>query len=176
MANFSSFLIHFSLLLITLFFQSSNAGNYNVVSFGAKSDGRTESTVSFLKAWASACNSATASTIYVPKGKFLIKGIVFKGPCKNQITFRIDGTIVAPSDYRALGKSNSWILFSKVNKVYVIGGTLDAKGASYWACKTSGKNCPVGAPVCVQLSLKLKNCFFKFKIIFNKSSLPFVVI
>ncbi|XP_038888673.1 polygalacturonase-like [Benincasa hispida] len=146
MANFPTFIIHFSLLLITLFFKASNAGNYNVLSFGAKSDGRRESTASFLKAWASACNSATASTIYVPKGKFLINAIVLKGPCKNQITFRIDGTIVAPSDYGALGNSKSWILFSKVNKVSVIGGVLDAKGASYWACRTSGKKCPVGAP------------------------------
>ncbi|KAA0038874.1 hypothetical protein IC582_021214 [Cucumis melo] len=146
MANFPFFSTHFCLLLITLFFKASNAGNYNVLSFGAKGNERTDSTVPFLKAWASACNSPTPSTIYVPKGRFLIKGIVFKGPCKNQITFRIDGTVVAPSDYRALGNSDSWILFSKVNKVSVVGGTLDGKGASYWACKTSGKNCPVGAP------------------------------
>lgn len=159
MANFPFFSTHFCLLLITLFFKASNAGNYNVLSFGAKGNERTDSTVPFLKAWASACNSPTPSTIYVPKGRFLIKGIVFKGPCKNQITFRIDGTVVAPSDYRALGNSDSWILFSKVNKVSVVGGTLDGKGASYWACKTSGKNCPVGAPVCVQLSLKLNSPF-----------------
>ncbi|XP_022927860.1 polygalacturonase-like [Cucurbita moschata] len=138
----------FSLLFIIIIFfpPSLSARSYNVVSFGAKPDGRTVSTAPFLKAWASACNSAAPSSIYVPKGRFLLKGIVFKGPCKNQITFRIDGTIVAPSDYRGLGNSNSWILFSKVNKVSVVGGTLDARGASYWACKRSGKSCPVGAP------------------------------
>ncbi|XP_022989669.1 polygalacturonase-like [Cucurbita maxima] len=138
----------FSLLFIIIIFfpPPLSALSYNVVSFGAKPDGRTVSTAPFLKAWASACNSAAPSSIYVPKGRFLLKGIVFRGPCKNQITFRIDGTLVAPSDYRGLGNSDSWILFSKVNKVFVVGGTLDARGASYWACKRSGKSCPVGAP------------------------------
>lgn len=148
MANFPSFL-SITVILISIF-QPSNAATYNVISFGAKADGKTESTMPFLKAWASACNSAAKSSmIYVPKGKFLIKGIVFKGPCKNQITFRIDGTLVAPSDYRGLGNSKNWILFSKVNRVSVVGGTLDANGGSYWACKNSGKSCSDGAPVCV---------------------------
>ena len=149
----------FSLLFIIIIFfpPSLGARTYNVVSFGAKPDGRTVSTAPFLKAWASACNSAAPSSIYVPKGRFLLKGIVFKGPCKNQITFRIDGTLVAPSDYRGLGNSDSWILFSKVNKVSVVGGTLDARGASYWACKRSGKRCPVGAPVCYTIEFENKN-------------------
>ncbi|XP_022989520.1 polygalacturonase-like [Cucurbita maxima] len=117
----------FSLLFIIIIFfpPPLSALSYNVVSFGAKPDGRTVSTAPFLKAWASACNSAAPSSIYVPKGRFLLKGIVFRGPCKNQITFRIDGTLVAPSDYRGLGNSDSWILFSKVNKVSVVGDTLD---------------------------------------------------
>lgn len=149
MANKFPSVFHFCTVFVFFvsFFRASSAGSYNVISFGAKSDGRTDSTVAFLKAWASACNSAAASSLYVPKGNFLLKAIVFKGPCRNQITFQIDGTLVAPPDYRGLGNSASWILFSKVNKVSVLGGTLDAKGAAYWACKRSGKNCPVGAPV-----------------------------
>ncbi|KAL4631854.1 hypothetical protein ACB092_04G007600 [Castanea dentata] len=132
------------LFFISFFVQSSNA-DYNVISFGAKPDGKTEATQAFLKAWQSACNSAIASTIYIPKGRFLLKATVFRGPCKNRITVKIDGTLVAPTDYRALGNSGYWILFIKVDRVAVYGGTLDAKGAGFWACRNSGKSCPVGA-------------------------------
>ncbi|KAF3959078.1 hypothetical protein ACB098_04G004500 [Castanea mollissima] len=132
------------LFFISFFVQSSNA-DYNVISFGAKPDGKTEATQAFLKAWQSACNSAIASTIYIPKGRFLLKATVFRGPCKNRITVKIDGTLVAPTDYRALGNSGYWILFIKVDRLAVYGGTLDAKGAGFWACRNSGKSCPVGA-------------------------------
>ncbi|KAG2728282.1 hypothetical protein I3843_01G194000 [Carya illinoinensis] len=140
----SSFLCLFFIISF-ICIQASNAANYNVVRFGAKPDGKTEATKAFLKTWESACNSATASTIYIPKGRFLLKATVFRGPCKNRITVRIDGTLVAPLDYRALGNSGYWILFIEVNGISIFGGKLDAKGAGFWACRRSGKNCPVGA-------------------------------
>jgi len=135
---FSSFLLMKS---------STAASNYNVVSFGAKPDGRTDSTKAFLGAWQAACRSAAAVTVTVPRGSFLLKPVEFRGPCRSRITFQIYGTIVAPSDYRGLGNSGYWILFVKVNRISIIGGTLDARGASFWACRKSGKSCPVGARV-----------------------------
>ncbi|XVE76659.1 hypothetical protein DITRI_Ditri12bG0191700 [Diplodiscus trichospermus] len=118
----------------------------NVINYGAKPDGKTESTKPFLKAWAAACSSVTAPTIYIPRGRYLLKPVEFRGPCRNRITLRIDGTIVAPADYRAIGNSSYWILFIKVNRISVFGGTLDAKGAGFWSCRSSaGKRCPVGA-------------------------------
>ncbi|EOY07005.1 Pectin lyase-like superfamily protein [Theobroma cacao] len=137
-----------AILFYLLFFcgtSSYAAYSINLIKYGAKPDGKTDSTQPFLKAWAAACKSATAATIYVPKGRYLVKAVVFRGPCRNRITVQIDGTIVAPTDYRALGNSGYWILFIKVNRVSVIGGTLDAKGAGFWTCRRSGKNCPVGA-------------------------------
>jgi polygalacturonase len=83
----------------------------------------------------------------VPKGRYLLKAIVFRGPCKNKITVQIGGTLIAPTDYRALGNSGYWILFIETNRVSVFGGTLDAKGAGFWACRKSRQNCPVGAAV-----------------------------
>ncbi|PSS34848.1 Polygalacturonase [Actinidia chinensis var. chinensis] len=134
------------LFLFTAFCCPSNINAaYNVISFGAKPDGQTDSTQAFLRAWTSACNSVQAATIYVPRGRFLLKAVVFRGPCKNQINVQIDGTLIAPLDYRAMGNSGNWILFIKVNRVRVTGGTLDAKGAGFWACRASGNNCPVGA-------------------------------
>ncbi|CAN4076963.1 unnamed protein product [Withania somnifera] len=128
-------------------FLNSNAASikYNVLSFGAKSDGKSDATQPFLKAWAAACSSVKAATIYVPRGNYLIKAATFRGPCKNKITVQIDGALMAPSDYRALGNSGYWILFIKVNRISVIGGTLDGNGAEFWDCRKSGKDCPVGA-------------------------------
>jgi polygalacturonase len=152
----AKFVVSYVVLFLFCIFQQSNAASasYNVIKFGAKPDGKIDSTQPFLKAWSAACSSASPSTIYVPKGSYLLKATVFRGPCKNKITVQIDGTLVAPTDYRALGNSGYWILFIKVNRVSVFGGTLDAKGAGFWACRKSGQNCPVGArvsTVCIYL-------------------------
>ncbi|KAJ6289562.1 hypothetical protein OIU76_025392 [Salix suchowensis] len=141
------FVVSYVVLSFFYIFQLSNAASttYNVMRFGAKPDGKTDATQPFLKAWSAACRSATPPTIYVPKGRYLLKAIVFRGPCKSKITFQIGGTLVAPADYRALGNSRYWILFIKINRVSVIGGTLDARGAGFWACRKYRQNCPVGA-------------------------------
>ncbi|OIV89517.1 hypothetical protein TanjilG_20328 [Lupinus angustifolius] len=135
------------LLCITLFVSShaTPTSKYNVTAFGAKPDGKFDSTGPFIKAWQSACTSPNPATIYVPKGRFLLNAINFRGPCKSQITVLIAGTLVAPQDYRALGNSGFWILFNHVDNLVVSGGYLDAKGAGFWDCRRYGKSCPVGA-------------------------------
>lgn len=121
---------------------------YNVVKFGAKPDGKTDSTEPFIKSWQSACTSLNPATIFVPKGRYLLKNTNFRGPCKRKVTFLIAGTLVASEDYHALGNSGFWILFNHVDNLVVSGGRLDAKGAGFWNCRRSGKSCPVGARVC----------------------------
>ncbi|KAL1338673.1 hypothetical protein HN51_033281 [Arachis hypogaea] len=119
----------------------------NVIKFGAKPDGKTDSTEQFKMAWNSACTSIRPATIYVPKGRYLLKYTNFRGPCKNnKVTFIINGTLVAPYDYNELANSGGfWILFNHVDNLTVIGGNLDAQGSAFWDCRRSGKNCPVGA-------------------------------
>ncbi|KAE8669782.1 Polygalacturonase [Hibiscus syriacus] len=108
---------------------------YNVLNFGAKPNGETDSTKAFLLAWQAACGSSECTMIYVPKGRYLIGSVAFRGLCKSpHITFRIDGTLVAPLDYRVLGKNTNWISFGGVNGVSIVGGALDAKGSFLWAC------------------------------------------
>ncbi|KAL3724260.1 hypothetical protein ACJRO7_029431 [Eucalyptus globulus] len=119
---------------------------YNVVSLGAKADGKTDSSKAFLSAWVSACGSTSAATVYVPQGRFLVQSASFNGPCKNSaVTVRIDGTLVAPSNYNLNGNTGNWIILSHVTGVSVIGGTLDGQGKGLWACKLSRKSCPSGA-------------------------------
>ncbi|KAL2529882.1 Pectin lyase-like superfamily protein [Forsythia ovata] len=147
MASLVSFLaFHF---LFTFFHYSSLAANvnYNIQNLGAKPDGKTDSTEAFLRAWTSACASKHPATIYVPPGRYLIGAATFAGEsCNNPaITIRIDGTLVAPSNYNVIGNSGNWVKFERVTGVSVIGGTLDGRGTKLWACKNSGKNCPKGA-------------------------------
>ncbi|WMV15175.1 hypothetical protein MTR67_008560 [Solanum verrucosum] len=131
-------------------FNSSLAANtniYNVQNYGAKSDGKTDSSKAFLSAWSAACASNTPATINVPIGKYLIHNANFNGQtCKSKaITIRIDGTLLAPSDYNVIGNDENWIKFEKVNGISIYGGTFDGQGAALWACKKSNsKNCPDG--------------------------------
>ena len=123
----------------------------NVVSLGARPDGKTDSTNALLSAWAQACASPNPAVIYVPPGSFLLNNVVFTGKCNNTaITFRIAGTLLAPSDYRLIGNADNWIFFQHVQGVTIYGGILDAQGTALWACKQSGKStasCPTGATV-----------------------------
>ncbi|KAL5580083.1 hypothetical protein UlMin_012525 [Ulmus minor] len=149
MANYKSFLYTLLLIILcSLNFSAANITDYNVLSFGAKPNGVTDSTQAILKTWVAACASTDAATIYIPKGRYLLHPLAFEGEdCKSSdITFRIDGTLVAPADYRILGQAENWLSFYRVNRVSIIGGALDAKGASLWTCKAAGgTNCPNGA-------------------------------
>ncbi|KAL5783969.1 hypothetical protein ACOSQ2_006361 [Xanthoceras sorbifolium] len=150
MATQMSYLLVLLLPLLFLFFSTSfssaTPAGYNVVSFGAKPDGKTDSTKAFLAAWAGACGSVTSATIYVPPGRFLLKNAAFQGPCKSsRVSILIDGTLVAPADYRVIGDASNWLFFQHVNGVSISGGVLDGQGTGLWACKNSGNNCPSGA-------------------------------
>jgi len=128
--------------------------SYNIVSFGAKADGKSDSTHAFQKAWANACGSIKPASIYVPQGRFYLQSGTFNGPCKNNAIFiRIDGTLVAPFDYRVIGSSPAWIMFKNVDGVTISGGILDGQGTSLWACKNGAKTCPTGASVCKIIKL-----------------------
>ncbi|KAF3616241.1 Polygalacturonase [Capsicum annuum] len=119
---------------------------HNVVNFGAKPNGKIDSSNAFLTAWDLACGSTKPSTIYVPRGNFLVKQVHFRGKCNNsEIIFRIDGTLVAPFDYNVIGNEKNWIFFQGVDGVSIVGGSLDGQGSGLWTCKASEKNCPSGA-------------------------------
>ncbi|KAL9237541.1 hypothetical protein vseg_012076 [Gypsophila vaccaria] len=130
---------------------------YNVIDFGASRDDNIDSSMSFLRAWETACNTTSnwfiPPTIYVPQGQYLIgRDLSFSGRnCRPMfdnrgIVIRIEGMLVAPDDYMALGPTGrAWISFESVSGLTISGGSLDANGRGLWACKTNKENkCPKG--------------------------------
>lgn len=152
--DISYFLSLFFILILIILNPSSSATQvYDVKSFGAKPDGLSDSTKAFLNGWAAACASTASSIIFVPKGRYLLHPAVFSGRyCTSaRITILINGTLVAPADYRILGKANNWLSFEGVSGVSILGGAFDAKGPALWACKAAGnQHCPSGATVLKQ--------------------------
>ncbi|VVB03294.1 unnamed protein product [Arabis nemorensis] len=139
-------LIFLDFILISSLSQP-NPTTLNVLTYGAKPDGSTDSTKAFLAAWNVACASANPTTIIVPKGRFLVGNLVFQGnKCKDgPISFRIAGSIIAPGDFRVLARSEQWIMFEQVTDVSIYGGVLDAQGTGLWKCKNEDGHCPTGA-------------------------------
>ncbi|XP_034598150.1 polygalacturonase [Setaria viridis] len=126
---------------------AAEAAVYDVAGFGAKPDGRTDSSTAFADAWSAACRSLEPATVYVPHGEFLLSRAAFAGPCSSRVTVQIDGTLVAPSGYTSRGGSGDvWIVFDHVDGLTMSGGTLDGRGPALWACKAAGHGgCPSGA-------------------------------
>ncbi|KAG2620782.1 hypothetical protein PVAP13_3NG201178 [Panicum virgatum] len=124
------------------------ATTIDVGGFGAAGDGKTDGTAAFQKAWAEACSSANSSAqpavVLVPAGRsYLLKETSLSGPCKSRVTFRLEGTLVAPEDKSGWGKPGSlprWIIFRGVDGLIVTGeGAMDGRGASSWknSCRTN---------------------------------------
>ncbi|KAJ0963673.1 hypothetical protein J5N97_028795 [Dioscorea zingiberensis] len=131
------------LLLLVQALPPDVEANYNIVNYGAKSDGRTDSSGPLSSAWQAACTSTNSSTIYIPGGTFMLKPVTLKGPCKsNRIIVQIDGTLMAPSSYNT---DSQWIKFEHVDGVSIYGGTINGQGQTLWSCKSSNNDCPSGA-------------------------------
>ncbi|GJN35021.1 hypothetical protein PR202_gb23746 [Eleusine coracana subsp. coracana] len=132
--------------------------DFNVDDFGAAGDGKTDDTKAFQNAWAKACSSAEPSTVLVPAGKkYLIKQTPLSGPCKSQVTFNIDGTLVAPEDKTGWNKQGypQWISFTGIDWLTVTGkGTLDGTGKSSWknSCRVNRKHPCTFAPAALTFS------------------------
>ncbi|KAL6840324.1 hypothetical protein ACP4OV_030134 [Aristida adscensionis] len=126
---------------------------FNVLRYGARPDGVSDSTAPFLRAWADACRSALPAAVYVPPGRYLVAhGTTFSGPCGSRaVAFAVaGGAVLAPAGYIAGGGGGAssggrWITFESVEGLTVSGGTLDGRGRPLWACKRRRGDCPSGA-------------------------------
>ncbi|KAM7279748.1 hypothetical protein ACFE04_006882 [Oxalis oulophora] len=107
---------------------------FNVLNYGAKGDGRTDDSKAFSAAWDAACKTA-GSTMEVPTGSvFLVGPISFSGSCAPNITFQLDGKIIAPTSVSAWrARPIQWIEFTKLDGITIKGtGIIDGQGSAWW--------------------------------------------
>ncbi|XP_010906126.2 polygalacturonase-like [Elaeis guineensis] len=123
----------------------------NVDNYGAKGDG-TDDKEAFEKAWKEACACHSSVVFLVPEHKrYLLKPIIFSGPCKSDVTVMIKGTLEAspnPSDWDDRDRRH-WIVFSGIRNLVVGGGgILDGKGKNWWrnSCKINTSRPCISAP------------------------------
>ncbi|KAJ3674832.1 hypothetical protein LUZ60_005448 [Juncus effusus] len=132
--------LFFSVILFFFFNQFCTGLVYNVENFGAKGDGTTDSTKAFQDAWNKICSSSVTSTLLVPNKSYSLKPIIFSGPCRSNITFIINGKLIASRNRYDWNSSNSriWLVFTWVENITITGGgTLDGNGNIWWqvSCK-----------------------------------------
>ncbi|KAF7040550.1 hypothetical protein CFC21_050442 [Triticum aestivum] len=134
------------LVVLTALVALTTAAEYNVVDYGARPDGGTDSAGAFLAAWGAACNdtgrSGSRPVLRVPAGNFLVSRAYFKGPCRSagvDVVIDNNSTVFAPPAV----DSRAWIMFHHADGLAIRGGTLDGQGQEYWACKKAGR-CTAG--------------------------------
>ncbi|CAI5958708.1 unnamed protein product [Closterium sp. NIES-64] len=124
----------------------SNSGSdvsstFSVTQFGADGGGSSDDSKAFAAAFEAACKEAKSSDkktgVVVPSGKtFLVKPVLFEGPCGPGVQFTIDGTIVGPSDpgqYDNPGSGTYGILnFRSIPGLEIVGGGLVDGNAEEW--------------------------------------------
>ncbi|XP_010472056.1 PREDICTED: exopolygalacturonase-like [Camelina sativa] len=130
---------------------------FDVRSYGARGDGKTDNAMAFTKAWKEACEWNGFSRVYVPFGTFYLGGVIFTGPCKSRISFIIKGTLLAPKEANAI-KEETWIIFRYVDYLTVSGGgILDGQGSYSWPLN----NCRE-TPNCRALPMNMGFQFVRF--------------
>ncbi|XP_038893387.1 polygalacturonase At1g48100-like isoform X2 [Benincasa hispida] len=108
---------------------------FNVLDFGAKGDGETDDTKAFQDTWTASCKVAASTFIVPSKYVFLVGPISFSGPyCQPNIVFQLDGTIIAPTDFKVWGKGLlQWLQFTKLKGLTIQGnGVIDGRGSAWW--------------------------------------------
>ncbi|OMO83650.1 Glycoside hydrolase, family 28, partial [Corchorus capsularis] len=154
---------------------STPAQMYNVLSFGASGDGKTDNSKAFGDAWNQACSSGKNSVILIPTGTYLLRPIIFLGDkCKGgaAIAFDIKGTLRAPTDNASTIGVDHWISFRHVHRLIITGGgTFDGQGASAWPYNTCAKDphCPA-LPVTLRFDFVNKSTINRITSINSKNA------
>ncbi|XP_027338295.1 exopolygalacturonase-like [Abrus precatorius] len=112
----------------------------NVMSFGAKPDGKFDCTQAFMDGWRAACQSKVQARLLIPPGRFVVSSMFFSGPCltPGPITIQVVGTVVATTDISEY-ENSEWLMFQNLAGLKLIGGgTFDGMGKSSWS---NSENC-----------------------------------
>ncbi|XP_049399848.1 exopolygalacturonase-like [Solanum stenotomum] len=132
MTSNSCFKIGFILGLVFVY-TNAQEKVFNVHSYGAKADGRTDDSKALLNGWRDACKWNGKATLLIPLGEYMVNGAIFKGPCNgSSMTFEMKGVIKAPTDPKIFC-NEYWIRFQYMNGLKIKGhGTFDGQGACAW--------------------------------------------
>ncbi|XP_057428555.1 exopolygalacturonase-like [Lotus japonicus] len=124
----------------------------NVMSFGAKPDGKFDCTQAFMDAWRAACKSKVQARLLIPVGRFVVSSMFFAGPCltPGPLTVQVVGTVVATTDISEY-ENGEWLMFQEIAGLKIIGGgTFDGRGKASWSetenCETNPSSSCVRAP------------------------------
>ncbi|KAJ0774027.1 putative endo-polygalacturonase [Helianthus annuus] len=137
---------------IFMFIAIVQAEVFDITKLGAKPDG--EISEALNGAWTKACAATEPSQLIVPKGRFLLNVVEFKGPCKAPIEVKIDGTLIGPEDPVVIPKGVQWITFSYVTGLTLSGsGMVDGVGAAMaWAINDPKSTAKKGSSLQYNLS------------------------
>ncbi|GAV74634.1 LOW QUALITY PROTEIN: Glyco_hydro_28 domain-containing protein, partial [Cephalotus follicularis] len=88
----------------------------------------------FEAAWTVACKVAASTMVLPPGYTFLIGPISFSGRnCESNITFQLDGKIIAPTSSVARGSLMQWLQFKILKGITIIWkGIIDGQGSVWW--------------------------------------------
>ncbi|KAL2340966.1 hypothetical protein Fmac_008906 [Flemingia macrophylla] len=129
----------------------------NVMSFGAKPDGKFDCTQAFMDAWRATCKSTVQARLLIPKGRFVVSTMYFAGPCltPRPVTIQVVGTVVATTDISEY-VNGEWLMFEDLNGIKIIGGgTFDGMGKSSWSIT---ENCEIDSTeTCVRNPSNIKS-------------------
>ncbi|KAI9100910.1 hypothetical protein K1719_024034 [Acacia pycnantha] len=104
---------------------------FDITKYGGAPNG--DLTSSLDRAWKSACESTSASKVFVPKNTYNLRQIELNGPCKAPIELHIEGNIVAPKDPNQFDADAQWVRFGNVDSFTLSGGaTFDGQGSTAW--------------------------------------------
>ncbi|WZY98030.1 hypothetical protein YC2023_070359 [Brassica napus] len=121
------------LLVVAVASRSGTWKIFDVRKYGAKGDGKTDNVNAFIKAWEDACAHSGRNQIYIPRKKFYMSAVMFKGPCKGKTMFFNNGLLLAPLHPKHI-KQDAWINFQYVDNLVVTGhGTIDGQGSRSWS-------------------------------------------
>ncbi|XVE82189.1 hypothetical protein DITRI_Ditri15bG0127400 [Diplodiscus trichospermus] len=118
---------------------------FNVLEYGAKADGKTDSSINFIRTFKAACNFHGNAMMVIPSGEFLIGPVIFAGPCFNPspLIIQANGMVKAISDISYYGggaDDTDWITFQSINGLILTGhGTFHGQGAEVWKYNNCGK-------------------------------------
>ncbi|KAA8543073.1 hypothetical protein F0562_021432 [Nyssa sinensis] len=112
----------------------ADATVFDVTTYGAKPDGKTNNAMMFIRAWNAACQSTGPAKLVIPPGNFMAGEVFFHGPCKcsDPITVEVLGTVLGHTDLSEY-TSGLWIGFNKIDGLVVTGtGTFNGQGEASW--------------------------------------------